>query len=429
MKRFICVAFFVLSFSSAWALSDAERAVAWTRCWDAVRYYFPGFDDQQAAAWDASFDSNWAELKATGSDTEFWRKLRMIIATLGDGRTALQLPNGLPRTYDTVPIRFVLAGDKILVKQLGESPEVQSSSIRVGDELITVEHRPVIAYMREECLPHVSGSMEKARLAEAAWRLLHGPADSPVHLVLRHPAGQEFSLSLKRNSGPDAKLFRDLTKKKGPMAKKLRGSVIYVDVGQRFTAESEQTIVDQLKENPRAEGVILDLRETKYGYVPMRVLEKLALFPLPMGEYRETDWTTVPKPFDLTLLQEQRQMRDLKSQMIEPTEEPFRGKVVILVSGETEGPAEQFIEPLIFADRVALVGDTTAGAGGQALEIALEGGAKLTVTARQPKWENGCGQGRGFPPKIYAVLSAKGLATGKDDVLDRALAFIRERAD
>ena len=83
----------------------------------------------------------------------------------------------------------------------------------------------------------------------------------------------------------------------------------------------------------------------------------------------------------------------------------------------------------MFADRATLIGDTTAGAGGQVIEVSFGSGAKLAVTAREPSWESHWGAGCGFPPRVYSISSAKGLASNTDDVLEHALVFIRERAN
>ena len=412
----------------ALALTPAERATIWTRTHDAIRTHFTGFDTEERAAWDADFAPMLDRLTELNDETEFWRALRVKIASLGDGRTSIQLPNGLPRTYDTVPIRFVVADGRVLVKQLSSSPDVQQSGIKPGDELLTVDGKPVIEHLRSEVLQHVSASGESQRLAEAAWRVLLGDARQSAQLTLRKPDGREYSVTLRRDCGPDGTLLREFTMPSENMVRHFPGSVIYVEVGQRLMANTEEVILQQLDSNPKSEWLILDLRETKLGQLPRRVLQKLALFPLPAGAYREVAWHSISTPMDPATVTFEPEWRDVPAHMIESHAEPYRGKVVALVSAETAGPAEQFLEPLLFADRIVLIGDTTAGAGGEVFEFAFGRGAKLSVTVRQPTWESGYGNGLGFPPRIYVEPTAKGLASGKDEVLDRAISYINERA-
>ena len=200
MRVLIPITVILISSAPGWALSDMQRTVIWTRCWDSIRCHFTGFDEKQFADWDKNYESNLHALTSAPSDAEFWFKLQQIISSLGDGRTWLQPPTLLP-VYDTVPIRFIIADGKIFVKQLGASPEVQSSGVHIGDELIEVDHQPVMERVQDECLPFVSGSTKKGRMASAIWRVLYGKSNQPIHLVFHKPSGQEYSLILKRDSG------------------------------------------------------------------------------------------------------------------------------------------------------------------------------------------------------------------------------------
>ena len=418
----------ILYAASAFALTGVERAVIWTQTHAAIHNHFTGFDDQELAAWDANFEPNLLQLVAASDNLEFWRGLRQIVAALGDGRTHIQLPNDLPRALDAVPIRMIFANGKVLVKKLSSSPEVQSSEIKVGDELISVDSVPVMEYIERECIPHVSGSSPSQRMAEAVWRVLNGATNSPARLVFRRSESDEYSVTLRRSSGPDNKFLRELWKNEEHSVRKLPGHVLYVDVGQRLTANTEQVVTEQLNTDSRIEHLILDLRGTKHGLLPRRLLAKFALFPLPFGAYRELEWRTSGSSLDPTAVILDRGVHDVPSQMIEPSDQVFRGTIVALVSAETAGPAEQLLEPLVFADRVVLIGDTTSGAGGDIMEIAFGRGAKLSVTAREPRWESGFGNGRGFPPRIYVEPTAKGLSAGKDEVLERAIEYLKESA-
>ncbi len=411
------------------AWDAVERAAVWTRTHDAIHDHFTGFDDSSLAAWDRSYEPVLRELVSAPSDLEFWRMLRRKVATLGDGRTAVQLPNDLARTLDTVPIRFIIAGNRVLVKQLSSCPAVQASGVHVGDELIAVDNMPVLDHLRENCIPDVNGSSYSQRMAEAMWRMLLGDSSQPAHLVFHKPNGTEYSVTLPRQSGQNNEYMRELSKFSGRFAKQLPGSAVYMEIGQWLTMNTEDMILQQLDENPRAEWLIFDFRETKNGQVPWRVLERLALFPLPAGATREVDWRTIASPNEPAFISLVRAHNSLPARMIQPADNPHHARIVALVSAETAGPAEQFLEPLVFADRVVLIGDTTAGAGGQSLQLAFGQGGNLFVTVREPQWEHGYGNGKGFPPRIFVEPTAKGLSAGKDELLDRAISFINERAN
>ncbi len=405
-RLFFCLTLWILlAASNAWSLSPAERGAIWARTWELVRERFVGTEELSRVKWASSYESRLRELEQAPSDVEFWRRLRVLICDLQNGRTRVKLPNGLPRVYDLVPIKLILVGDQLIVKRLSSSSEVERSGIRPGDLLMSVDGVPALEALQTVALPHTSGSRQYARLAASASRVLTGLADTKPELAFRRPNGKEYTVRLPRDSGHDNKYYRDLGESVDDELKIFDGRIAYVNARFNFVWNLEQVIFSAL-DDPRVETLILDLRETDAGIVSDRLLARLALSPLPANRHRSIAWESMESNLQPGTVDWKRSWDTTAARIIVPAANAFKGKLIALVGPETSGPAEQLLEPLFFAGRVTLIGDTTAGSGHSFTVLPFGNGAQLSVATTDPLWESGYGDGVGFPPHIVVRPSA-----------------------
>lgn len=421
--RFILLLGGVLGiWTSPYAADSAIRAAAWMQVWSLVREYYVGFDAAQTVHWESSYDSVLQAVLAAPSDVDFWRVMRQQVAALGDGQTRLRFPDGLPALYDAVPIRVVPVDGRFLVSQLSSSPLVKAEGIRRGDELIAVDEMSAREHFQRECLPHAEGANSAAREARAAWRLLTGPAGTQAMLKFRRPTGETYKCSLLRDSGEHNAYYWELFHDAPLQLKLLADSILYADLGRMVTRERESALLQQLRAQSAA-AIILDAREWHAGDVPRDLLRCLAFFPIPLGPYIGTVRKMVAS--DDRELRAVWQPDTTNEEWIEPGEFTFRGRVVILTGPGSSGPAEQFLQPLVFARRAILIGDTTAGSGARAANFNLLGGGSIELSVMQPLWEDGCGRGHGFAPDLRVMQTPAALAANRDAGVEAALDFIR----
>lgn len=424
---FVLAIFFLLA-ANAFTQDGARRAAIWTQTWTTVRDQFVFSDDSARREWETQFDSALEELTSAPTDVEFWRGLRLRMAELGDGGTVVNFPADLPQEYDTVPLRILPAGKKLLVKRLGRSPEVQASGVRVGDELVSVNGMPAEVWLTREALPHVSGSTAEGRIARAAERIFSGTAGTTVELQFRRPDGSTYATTLTRDSGAGNVYFREMYDGEAVASRLIEGKYLYMNLGRTISAGSVEQTERLLDQNLAANALILDLRETSQGIFALSLISRFAYFPLPFGPYREI---VTEARYDSSSGQivNSPHTADVPEEMIPPRAPVFRGTVIALVSASTSGVAEQFLQPLVFAQRVVLVGETTAGAGGQTQHLDFGNDASVEITVREPNWENGYGNHCGFPADIPEVPTASGLAGDRDEVLEAALGFLHRESE
>ncbi|GHT84493.1 hypothetical protein FACS18947_2020 [Bacteroidia bacterium] len=108
------------------------------------------------------------------------------------------------------------------------------------------------------------------------------------------------------------------------------------------------------------------------------------------------------------------------------TEEPYQGKLVVMVNEVTQSAAE--FEAMAFraGNNVTIIGSQTAGADGNVSEIVLPGGLKTWISGIGVYYPDGRETQRiGIVPDIEVKPTIKGIREGRDEVLEKAIEIIK----
>ncbi|WP_456427486.1 S41 family peptidase [Rhodocaloribacter sp.] len=99
---------------------------------------------------------------------------------------------------------------------------------------------------------------------------------------------------------------------------------------------------------------------------------------------------------------------------------------VVLTSWMTASAAEDFLIYLDGASHITLMGEPTFGSTGQPLFLDLPGGGSARIVTKRDTYPDGRDfVGYGIRPDIPVAPSVEDIRTGRDAVLERALAFLR----
>lgn len=105
----------------------------------------------------------------------------------------------------------------------------------------------------------------------------------------------------------------------------------------------------------------------------------------------------------------------------------YRGKVVILVNELTQSQAEYTTMAFRVAPRAMVAGSTTAGADGNVSAFHLPGGISTLISGIGIYYPDGRETQRiGIVPDVEARPTLAGVKEGRDEVLEKAIALIRE---
>jgi C-terminal processing protease CtpA/Prc len=110
-----------------------------------------------------------------------------------------------------------------------------------------------------------------------------------------------------------------------------------------------------------------------------------------------------------------------------PGTAPYQGKVVVLMGTNTVSAAESACMALATMGLdVTFIGARTMGANGNVTNATLPGGVAVRFTSMEIRHGDGRQLQRlGIKPDIEVHQTMDGIALGRDEVLERALAFLK----
>jgi carboxyl-terminal processing protease len=115
--------------------------------------------------------------------------------------------------------------------------------------------------------------------------------------------------------------------------------------------------------------------------------------------------------------------------IMRPREQPaFGGRLILLIDRRCSCACEDFIMPFKVTKRAQLVGETSAGAFSFTNSTQFENGMRLNVSSVRHTFPDGSKfEGVGISPDIEIQTTAQALKSGKDVVLERALAIANQK--
>jgi C-terminal processing protease CtpA/Prc len=276
-----------------------------------------------------------------------------------------------------------------------------TEGVHPGDVAEAIDGRPADEVLAgEERL--VSAGTPEARRWAALESLLFGPKGSRVTLRLQ--------------GGSEAALARETPYEKLPAGTPLpavaepRPGILYVDLG-RIEEEDLEALTPRLA---AAKGLVFDLRRGRNVSTVLlsRLIDRTASsskwqVPVIMApDHRDVEWMTT-------------------FWTIEPKAPRFRGRTAFLSDGRCDGYAETLLG-MIEAYRMAdIVGARSGGSNGTMNRANLPGGWRLTWSGQRVlKQDDSPLQGVGVAPTVPAARTLRGVAEGRDEVVEKAIAAV-----
>lgn len=340
-------------------------------------------------------------LDAAGSaDRErFVRAMRALLASLRDSRANLVPPGSGPRA--ALPLAWEIAEGRLVVTGVADGTQ----GLRPGDVVEAIDGRGVLEVVAAEEELSSAGTSE-AQQWHALESLLWGPKGSRVTLRLQN--GAEVSLARET---PYERLPAGTPLQ--PVAEP-RPGVLYVDLG-RIEEEDLEALTPRLA---AAKGLVFDLRRGRNVSTVLlsRLIDKTASsskwqVPVVMApDHRDVEWLTT-------------------FWTIEPKLPRFRGRVAFLADGRSDGYAETLLA-MIEAYRMGdIVGARSGGCNGTMNRADLPGGWRVTWSGQRVlKHDDSRLHGVGVAPTAPASRTLRGVAAGRDEVVERAVALVSRQA-
>ena len=410
----------------AQGLSPADRAVAVARLWAEARYNEAAWDLVRAD-WDSALAANLVLADQRQSDVQFYRRLRRMLALLGDGQAAIRPPAAVRARVARPPLELRAIERRAFIVDYAENDELRIARPERLAEIVAVQSIPAEAWIRDSVLPEVPGGSAAARWARAVEHMLEGEKGTAVHLQLRLPGGVERGASVTRTVDLDDRW---------PLARpslevdSLRGGVAWVRLNALDDPDLAERFDRALPEFRGLKGLVLDVRDDagrpggrEAGY---RILARLVDKPFLTSRWRTPQYRPAYRGLDMP--DSSGAWFAVPPDTVRPRRPSFAGPVALLASPLTAGAAEDLLVAFRNASRGPIIGEPTAGATGQVLELPLGKGWEFAVGVTRDAFPDGSEfYGTGIAPELPVIVTVADFLAGRDAALERAREYIDGR--
>ena len=280
-----------LALVSAQQLTATERAEAVATIWAEARYNFASWD-RVRADWDSALTANLKLAAQVQSDVLFYRRLRRLVALLGDGQAGVIPPAHLRSRIARPPLLLESVEQRPLILEYAENDEMRVARPERLAEIVAVQGVPAESWIHDSVLPEISAATPPDRWQRAVQWMLQGEKGTTLHLLLRLPGGEQRGISVTRSVS-----LNDRWPLERPELEidSLPGGVVRV----RVNALAEEDVVRRFDrafpDFAGVTGLILDLRyaasgESRYGYA---ILARLTARPFPAARWRTPQYRPV----------------------------------------------------------------------------------------------------------------------------------------
>ena len=384
------------------------RLLALFRLWNIIDRFYP-YKELLDHDWDDVLLEAIPKLEAAEGAVEYRRAIAQVAARIDDGHVWLQGgEDPLTVRPASPPFAVRVVEGQVVVAAMLAVPE--AAPFHVGDVVVAVDGQPIAATMAA-LAPYRAGSNETWKRATLAQSATRGADGSTASFTLRGADGatREVKVARKLDWGASWGWRR------GDIVKILDGNIGYVDL-DRLEQADVAAAFDKLK---GTRAIIFDMRGYPHGtawtFAPLLNVKK------PHGAARFTGM----------LVNSGREGRgSLRYAFTQgtapPSPTPYRGATFMLVDERTMSQAEHtglFFEALA---GTRFIGSQTAGANGDVTTLVLPGNLRMSFTGHEVRHADGRQLQRvGLHPDVEAHATIKGLQSGHDEVLDRALQLVR----
>ena len=392
-----------------------QRLAGLYRLWGAVEY-FHAYPEHHTAPWDSALERYIPRVEAARDSMEYAIAIAELMTTIGDSHGGVQAP-GLRALLGPAPLPFkarMVAGRPVVTRLAADS---LAPGLALGDELVSIDGEAIAARMAR-IGRLIAASTPQARARDALTRALLGADGSVATLRVRGANAVVRTVRVARRTAFQALLASE---REGPVFRLLPGNIGYADLDRLNPAD-----VDSMFTLFRgACGIVFDMRgyprETAWEIAPRLTAARdvvAARFTLPMARR--------PKGLVVEEQAGERLRAEFEQRIPAGTGALYRGRTVMLIDERTQSQAEHTGLFLEAANGTAFIGTPSAGANGDVTNVELPGGLVAWFTGLAVRHADGRPlQQVGLTPTIRVAPTLAGLRAGRDEVLDRALLYLR----
>ncbi|HEX8820545.1 MAG TPA: S41 family peptidase [Archangium sp.] len=385
--------------------SREYRLLALFRYWNAIQLFYP-YKHLLDRGWDGALTSFIPRFEKAKDAAEYALTVAELSTLVQDGHTGVR---GHPELEKrglagvNAPLEVLeLDGKAVVVKVVDAEA---APGLAVGQVIETVDGKPLSERVKA-LEPYVTASHEVHRRFRLMTRALAGPEGSQATLGVRDSAGKLQQVRITRS-------LKSLQKpRQGEPWRVLPDGTGYVDL-TRLQVADVAPMFEKLKST---KGIVFDMRGYPNGTA-------WAIAP-----YLNTRGARHAAVFERNLVSGDDLSGRFKYLQELPKEDVplYRGRTVMLIDERAISQAEHTGLFLEAANGTTFIGSPSAGANGDITDVVLPGGISVLFTGHDVRHLDGRQLQRvGLRPQVHVRPTLSGLQSGRDEVLERAVEFLR----
>lgn len=368
--------------------------------WNIFQHFFPYFDLVKID-WNRELRNSLTAATTDVSDLAFLATMQMMIAKLHDGHGGVYTPRD-PAQY-MLPVLFdTIEGHVVVLNTLGDIP----NGPKAGDVVVSIDGKPV-----GEAVADVERKISGATPQWIRWRAMQnlrlGPEGSPVKLEIRTGSEKPRTVVLQHEEKA-----QKISETRPPMIDEIRPGIFYVDLS-RISDGDFNTALPKLT---AAKGIVFDLRG--YPRVSPAVIQHLIDKPVESARWNVPIITEPDRAGKIEY--------DTNGRWnLAPEAPKLTAKIAFMTDGRAISYAESYMGIIEAYKIAAIVGETTAGTNGDVNPFTLSGGYTVYWTGMKVLKNDGSRHhGIGIKPTIPVSRTIAGIASGRDEQLEAAIAAV-----
>lgn len=376
--------------------------------WNVIEYFFP-YKYQMDQKWDVSLEKIIPLALEAKTEDDFHKVFRNLTTKLNDSHVEFALYNN-SKFNDKVksfPAEGKIIDGKLVVTEITGDSVAEADHIKVGD-VITKINGKTIKELAEANRDAISASNEAKYLDKLTGKILLSYTENVEVEFLKDGKYTTKSMIWTNYHESHRNEFKKGAKKKKEKFKMLDNNVGLVDMG----AIKERHIPEMIEAFKDTKAIVFDMRNYPNGtYEAISEFlnakeETFAIYTYPYLNY--------PGKFFWTK----------GSSSGKENKNHYKGKVIVLLNEESLSQAEWTAMCFQTAGNTTIIGSQTAGADGNVFELDFKefhtrySGVGVYYPDKKET------QRVGIVPDIEIKPTIKGIQEGRDEVLEKALAFI-----
>lgn len=391
---------------------EGVRLLALFRFWNAARYFFP-YMYVNGGDWNAVLPEFIPRLIAARDAAEYHLTILELSARLNDAHVGASSPTLIAALGGRAPSFEARAVDNfVVVWKLARGATPDSNGLLVGDVITHVDGEG-ISERRRNLTKYIAAGNPAVFQRKLLFAMLRGHHDSATYTIERNGKSLTRRVAMAPTPAPNAGPPQLPSYPVTELARVLPNT----DIGYVYMGDLNQSQVDSALAIVRnTSGLVLDVRN-----YPRGTMYRFAQFLNP-----DARPFVVFTGIDSTYPGQVAFFPGVRAGMPNGNPNHYRGRVAILVDERTQSHAEFTTMALRTSPQNKVIGSQTAGADGNVTPFVLPGGIRTLFTGLGVYYPDGRPTQRiGIVPDIEVRPTLRGLRDGRDEVLERALEYIR----